>query len=156
MSEIIKGIGFQEYYLTLIRVCTFLDYLGVFHKKNTSEERLVLFDFYLKYPEIFINNKERLDFDTKYSYFHWKPNYKLYSAVLADLRGRELVVCSEDSKSYFITEKGRMYVSDMTSSYTQRISESSEYVIKNICKLSSKQISINIDRILLEERGHSK
>ena len=57
MSEIIKGIGFQEYYLTLIRVCTFLDYLGVFHKKNTSEERLVLFDFYLKYPEIFINPK---------------------------------------------------------------------------------------------------
>lgn len=49
-----------------------------------------------------------------------------------------------------------MYVSDMTSSYTQKISESSEYVIKNICKLSSKQISINIDRILLEERGHSK
>lgn len=156
MREIIKGISFQEYYLTLIRVCAFLDCLGLEHKKNTSEERLVLFDFYLKYPELFINNKENLDFDTKYSYFHWRPNYKLYSAVLADLRGRGLVVYLEDSKYYFITNRGKMYVSNLTSSYVQGVSESSKYVIKNICKLSSKKISIDIDKVLVEERGRGK
>ena len=152
MNEIIKGVSFQEYYLTLVRMCTFLNYLGVEHKKKTPVGRLVLYDFYLKYPELFIESNDRLDFDTKYSYFHWKPNYRLYTAVLADLRARGLVIYSEYSKDYFISERGSKYASEVINSYTRAILDSSIYIEKNICKLSLKQISENIDDALMRER----
>ena len=84
MNEITKGVSYKEYLLTLIRILVFLNYLGKDHKKNTSEDRIVLYDFFLKYPEL-TNSSEKMDFDTKYSYFHWKPNYKLYATLLVAL-----------------------------------------------------------------------
>ncbi|MGG5315821.1 ABC-three component system middle component 2 [Enterococcus sp. AZ072] len=153
MKEIIKGITFQEYYLTIIRLSIFLDSLGLEHKKNTSENRLVLYDFYLKYPELTSQDNPKFDFDTKYSYFHWKPNYKLYSAVLADLLGRGLITYSDASKCYYITDAGRVFVSELNTTYIETVTELSKYVIKNICKLSEKAIVSDIDKTLLKKRS---
>lgn len=36
MNEIVEGVTYKEYLLTLIRIITFLDYLGKDHKKNGS------------------------------------------------------------------------------------------------------------------------
>lgn len=153
MKEIIKGITFQEYYLTIIRISVFLDYLGSDHKKSTTEDRLVLYDFYLKFPELTNDNTQNLDFDTKYSYFHWKPNYKLYSAILADLYGRKLVSYSKENKRYYISELGTEFVANMKNPYTETSYTLSEYISKNICQLSNKAIIADIDKILLKKRG---
>lgn len=153
MKEIIKGVTFQEYYLTIIRLSIFLESLGLEHKKNTSENRLVLYDFYLKYPELINQDNPKFDFDTKYSYFHWKPNYKLYSAVLVDLLSRNLISFSLEKKCYYISEKGISFVSDLDTPYIDTVTELSKYVIKNVSKLSEKAIMSDIDKILLRKRG---
>lgn len=153
MKEVILGISFQEYYLTIIRVCVFLNTLGEEHKKNTAEERLVLYDFYLRFPELFIENEERADFDTQYSYFHWKPNYRLYSAILAELRSRQLIVFDKERGSYSISALGSEFVTEMKNSYTNSTVLSSEYVMKKICGLSAKKISEDINDKLKKKRG---
>lgn len=153
MKEIIKGVSFQEYYLTIIRITTLLDSLGLNHKKPTSEDRILLYDFYLKYPELISGNVEKNDFDTKYSYFHWKPNYKLYSAVLIDLTSRKLITLNMENNRYYITNLGKEFISNMENSYTQNARATSEYIAKNICKLSNKKIIEDIDKRLLQERG---
>lgn len=153
MKEIMKGISFQEYYLTIIRIATLLDYLGLSHKKATTEDRILLYDFYLKYPELINGTVEKNDFDTKYSYFHWKPNYKLYSAVLTDLTCRKLTTLNIENNRYYITNSGKEFISNMENSYTKNARATSEYIVKNICKLSNKKITENIDKKLLQERG---
>lgn len=50
MNEIVDGVTYREYLLTLIRIITFLNFLGQNHKKNTSQERIVLYDFFSEVP----------------------------------------------------------------------------------------------------------
>lgn len=153
MKEMIKGISFQDYYLAIIRISIFLDFLGKDHKKSTTEDRLVFYDFYLKFPELTSEDNQNLDFDTRYSYFHWKPNYKLYSAILADLCGRGLISLSTENKRYYISDLGIKFVSEMENSYTETTYRLSKYISKNICKLTNKAIIADIDNILLKKRG---
>ncbi|HBE2214511.1 TPA: hypothetical protein PJH31_000751 [Enterococcus faecalis] len=152
MNEIVEGVTYKEYLLTLIRIITFLDYLGKDHKKNTSQERIVLYDFFLRYPE-FLDIRKIEDFDTKYSYFHWKPNYRLYAAVLTDAQARCLVKYKTESRSYIPTQLGSEFIRGMSNSYIGNLIETSKYVEKNICKLSNKAINEKISLILLNSRG---
>lgn len=153
MKVIIENVSFKEYYLTMIRMITFLNYLGEEHKKSTTEDRLVLYDFYLKYPELINNQNKVTDFDTKYSYFHWRPNYKLYSAVLADLTSRDLIKKNVESGRYYINENGKILSTKMINTYIETLNSTSEYLQKNICKLSNKGIYEDIDLKILKERG---
>ena len=104
MNEIIDGVNFQEYNLTIIRMLSFLNCLGEKHKKKTTKDRLALYDFYLKYPDLAISKNKQSDFDTKYSYFHWVPNYNFYSSILAGLLARGLIKVEEGN--YSITNLG--------------------------------------------------
>lgn len=153
MKEIIKGVSLQEYNLTIIRLSTFLAQLGKEHKKSTTLDRLTLYDFYLKYPELTSEFKKKDDFDTKYSYFHWKPNYKLYSAVLVNLVARNLICISQDNNRYYITDLGLEFVSSMNNSYIDMRIIVSEYIIKSVCKLSNKAIISDIDNRISMKRG---
>lgn len=152
MNEIISGVTYKEYLLTVIRMVKFLDFLGEDHKKNTTLERMVLYDFFLKFPK-FSDIRESSDFDTKFSYFHWKPNYKLYKAALIDAFARQLIIINPDNKRYFVTEKGSEFVTNMENKYLKELAESSKYVEKNICKLSNKAINEKINIGLLNNRG---
>lgn len=151
MNEIVEGVTYKEYLLTLIRIVAFLDSLGEHHKKNTSRERIVFYDFFLKYPE-FLEIKKIEDFDTKYSYFHWRPNYRLYAAVLADAQARCLIKTNE-SRSYTPTKLGSEFIKGMSNSYITNLAETSKYIEKNICKLSNKAINEKISLILVNSRG---
>ena len=73
MLEIIENISFQEYCLTRNRVAILLNILGKEHKKDTTQEKLIISDFFLKFPELISDEIELGRFDIKYSYFHWKP-----------------------------------------------------------------------------------
>ena len=151
MNEITKGVSYKEYLLTLIRILVFLNYLGKDHKKNTSEDRIVLYDFFLKYPEL-TNSSEKMDFDTKYSYFHWKPNYKLYATLLVELQGRLFISYDKNNSRYYIDDLGLKFLSNMSNSYIDNLGVTSEYLSKNICKLSNKAITEHINHILLKNR----
>ena len=151
MNEIVEGVTYKEYLLTLIRIVAFLDSLGEQHKKNTSRERIVFYDFFLKYPE-FLEIKKIEDFDTKYSYFHWRPNYRLYAAVLANAQARCLIKTNE-SRSYTPTKLGSEFIKGMSNSYITNLAETSKYIEKNICKLSNKAINEKISLILVNSRG---
>ena len=152
MSEVFDSMTYREYLLTLIRVIGFLNCLGKDHKKNTSLERIVLYDFFLKYPE-FLNNKEKADFDTKYSYFHWKPNYRVYSAILADAQARGLANYDTEVHRYMPTELSSEFVGGMSNSYVANLIDTSMYIKKNICKLTNKSINEKINLILENNRG---
>lgn len=152
MNEIVEGVTYREYILTLIRIITFLNSLGKNHKKNTSQERIVLYDFFLKYPEL-LDIKEVKDFDTKYSYFHWKPNYRLYAAILADAQARYLIEYNSESHRYSTTTIGSEFINGMSNIYISNLVETSKYIEKNICRLSNKAINEQIRFILANSRG---
>ena len=106
MIEIIDGISFQEYCLTRNRVAILLNFLGKEHKKDTSKDKLIISDFFLKFPELAADEIELREFDTKFSYFHWKPNYKLYNAVLA---------FNSVNNGYLVTDRGTAFVTALFS-----------------------------------------
>ena len=112
MIEIIEGISFQEYCLTRNRVTILLNFLGKEHKKDTIKDKLIISDFFLKFPELVLDETELSKFDTKFSYFHWKPNYKLYNAVLADLSARGLITLNPVNNRYLVTDRGNAFVMD--------------------------------------------
>ena len=115
MLEIIENISFQEYCLTRNRVAILLNILGKDHKKDTTQEKLIISDFFHKFAELISYEIELGRFDIKYSYFHWKPNYKLYNAVLADLLARNIITLNSLNNRYFITDKGEKFVIELFS-----------------------------------------
>lgn len=152
MNEIIDGVSYKEYLLTLIRITVFLDCLGENHKKKTSEDRIVLYDFFLKYPELLeITNLK--DFDTKFSYFHWKPNYRLYTAILVDAQARALLEYDAENNRYVSTKLGSDFINGMSNNYVTNLVKTSKYIEKNICKLSNKKINEKISSIVENNRG---
>lgn len=145
--EIIKGISFHEYYLTFIRLSTFLTELGGNSKKKTSKNRIILYDFYLRYPKLIEKDQSSEDYDTTYSYFKWKPNMMLYNSILADMISREIIINVD--KNYYVTEKGEKFVNEMENDYINEVRKTSQFVKRNICKLSEKSIKNNIQTNLL-------
>ena len=108
-------------------------------------------DFYLKYPDLAISKNKQSDFDTKYSYFHWVPNYNFYSSILAGLLARGLIKVEEGN--YSITNLGNDFFCKMHNKYIEQVVASSEYIILKICKLSNQSIINEINLLIYNERG---
>lgn len=154
MIEIIDGISFQEYCLTRNRVAILLNFLGKEHKKDTIKDKLIISDFFLKFPELVLDETELSKFDTKFSYFHWKPNYKLYNAVLADLSARGLITLNPVNNRYLVTDRGNAFVMDLFSEEEVNwgeIQNSCEFIVTKVLNksLSAGQAMIQdrLDRI---------
>ncbi|CNH57762.1 TPA: hypothetical protein ACGL3H_001778 [Streptococcus agalactiae] len=151
MIEIIDGISFQEYCLTRNRVAVLLNFLGKEHKKDTNKDKLIIGDFFLKFPELTSSEIELRKFDTKFSYFHWKPNYKLYNAVLADLSARGIITLNPVNNRYLVTDRGNAFVVDLFSEEDinwDAIQNSCEFIVAQVLSksLSSGQAMIQ-DRL---------
>lgn len=151
MNELIYGVSFQEYNLTIIRIMVFLNYLGSKHKNKTTRDRLALYDFYLKYPDLAINSNKYSDFSTKYSYFHWIPNFKFYNSILNDLIARGLINIQDGN--YLITKLGIEFISSMKNKYIEQVIISSEFIITNIWKQTNQSIINQINDLVYKERG---
>ena len=154
MIEIIEGISFQEYCLTRNRVTILLNFLGKEHKKDTIKDKLIISDFFVKFPELVLDETELSKFDTKFSYFHWKPNYKLYNAVLADLSARGLITLNPVNNRYLVTDRGNAFVMDLFSEEEVNwgeIQNSCEFIVTKVLNksLSAGQAMIQdrLDRI---------
>ena len=154
MIEIIEGISFQEYCLTRNRVTILLNFLGKEHKKDTIKDKLIISDFFLKFPELVLDETELSKFDTKFSYFHWKPNYKLYNAVLADLSARGLITLNPVNNRYLVTDRGNAFVMDLFSEEEVNwgeIQNSCEFIVTKVLNKSvsagQAMIQDRLDRI---------
>ena len=152
MKEIIDKVDYKEFSLAMLRIIEFLNILGLDHKKNTNRDRIALYDFYLKFPEMLQEEECRRDFDTKFSYFHWMPNYNFYLAILSDLKARGLIETNKMG-NYSITLLGISFIKDVELIYLEKVKESSNFIVKNICKLSNKAIMENINYLIYTERG---
>lgn len=142
MMEMIKNVDFSEFNLTLIRV---LKLIELFKEKNKYElgiKKIVLFDFYMRFPFMTNEEKEKQNFDDKYAFYFWKPNYSLYEAVLSILVAKDLISC--ENGVYRINENGEDVLNCMDCKYMKVISEAGCYVLNNVTKLSEKKIEEDI------------
>lgn len=151
MKEIANNLNYREFNLAMLRIMQFLKILGLEHKKKTTKDRIALYDFYLKFPELLEKKDQRKDFDTKYSYFHWMPDYNFYSTALAVLMAKGLIE-EDKSRNFYITSLGNDFIKDIDLLYLEKVKETSKYIVLNICKLSNKVIKEDINSLIYDER----
>ena len=142
MTEIIKNVYFDEFYLTMIRVLKLIEMFQSRKKYKLTNKKIVLFDFYLRFPLITKDEMQNKDFDARYSFFHWKPNYALYDAILGLLSAKGLVDKEEqnDKICYFITDNGEKALEEMNCAYMEQLSSLEDYIVKTVANWSDKKI----------------
>ena len=145
MTEIIKGVFFDEFYLTVIRVLKLVSIFKEKDKFQLTEKKIVMYDFYMRFPFMTDDERKKSNFDEEYAFYFWKPNYALYDAVLAILISKKMVNASGDKdRVYSIDENGEKALLDMQCDYMDVLSKTGYYVLNIVCKLSDKKINDDI------------
>ncbi len=120
--------------------------------KNTLNiEKIMMYDYYLKYPNTMIGS-DKLSIDTKYSFyeyyafFHWKPNISEYNKTLSYLLAKGLISKELRSKEmcYIITEKGLEVINSLKSSYKNTLLEVLNYIKTNVTKMKDSDVEKEI------------
>lgn len=142
MTEIVKNVSFADFNLTLIRV---LKIIEIFKEKDTfilTKNKIVMFDFYMRFPFMTDEEREKQNFDEKYAFYFWKPNYSLYEAVLAILLSKEMI--QYDEGTYCIKGKGEEALLNMECEYMQVLASVGIYILDKVIKMSEKRIEEDI------------
>ena len=101
-----------------------------------------MFDYYMRFPFMTDEERDKQNFDEKYAFYFWKPNYALYDAVLTILVSKEFVSCEEGS--YSINEKGKTALEHMDCEYMKALEEAGKYILNTVTKMSEKRIEEDI------------
>lgn len=140
--EIKDKLDFLSGYM---RVLTLL--FGFKDKKSfvMTFDKIILYDFYLKYPVTMFGESERVknyDFEELYSFYHSEPDRDSYYKTLRFLISKGLVVKEivNGSYTYKITELGAKIVREIESPYNNRLIEYSSLISKTISKLSEIKV----------------
>lgn len=142
MTEIIENVDFADFNLTLIRVLKIIEIFKDKDKFLLTERKIVMFDYYMRFPFMTDEDREKQNFDDKYAFYFWQPNYSLYEAVLAVLLSKEMIACREGR--YYIENKGIEALSNMNCEYMKTLSSTGQYVLNTVIKLSDKKIEEDI------------
>ncbi len=142
MTEIIKKINFSDFYLTMIHVLKIVAIFKAKEKFLLTSKRIVMFDFYMRFPFMTDEERDKQNFDEKYAFYFWKPNYSLYEAVLAILISKEFIFCEEGI--YHIKEKGEEVLCNIECEYMRILSNTGEYILNTVTKMSEKRIEEDI------------
>lgn len=133
-----KRIEFLNSYM---RVLTLL--FGFRGKKSfqMTFDKLILYDFYLKYPLTMFGEKEReqdYDFEELYSFYHSEPDRDSYHKILRFLISKRLIcrTVSKGSFIYKITTLGEELVKSIESPYGFQLIKYSTQISKIVSKLS--------------------
>lgn len=148
MTEIIRNVFFDEFYLTMVRVLQLADMFKEKKDYKLSMKKVVLYDFYLRFPSTVLEDIVIENFDEKYSFYHWKPNYALYDAVVSILIGKDLIIRLEveNDKYYKITDNGLKALKNMDCDYVHQLKETGIYIVNTLSKLSDRKIDEKIIR----------
>jgi predicted transcriptional regulator len=136
--------------LDAMRVLTLL--FGFKDKKSyqMSFDRIILFDFYLKFPKTMSANlndkKKQYDFEELYSFYHAHPNRESYSRILRFLIGKGLIekTIKLGSYTYSITDLGETVIRNFENQYALDLIRQSNFISKEISKLSETKLKESI------------
>ena len=142
MTEIIKNVEFSDFYLTMIRVLKLIEIFENKDKYLLIKRKIVMFDYYMRFPFMTDEERDKQNFDEKYAFYFWKPNYALYDAVLTILVSKEFVSCEEGK--YSINEKGKTALEHMDCEYMKALEEAGKYILNTVTKMSEKRIEEDI------------
>lgn len=139
----------SEIILHVSRILVLLSFFSNQRTVKTTLDKIMLFDFYMKYPSIMIDDEkltQAFSFYDYYSYFHWKPDREEYQKYLRYLMAKRLISreISSNEFIYSITANGIQITAEMTSSYSQSLKTVAAYIKKNIAKLSDTKIETDI------------
>ncbi len=139
----------SELILHVSRILVLLSNFSNQKSVRTTLDKIMLFDFYMKYPSIMIDDEELIkafSYYDYYSYYHWKPDREEYQQYLRYLIAKRLI--SRDISSnefiYSITADGIQVTEDMKSSYSHSLKSVAAYIKKHITKLSDTKIELDI------------
>jgi hypothetical protein len=108
-------------------------------------DKLILYDFYLKYPATMFGESEKMknyDFEELFSFYHSEPDRDNYHKMVCFLIAKNLVnkLISNGSYIYHITDLGKEIISGIESPYGSRLIEYSKQISKRISKLSDLKV----------------
>ena len=142
MTEIIRGVDFSDFYLTLIRVLKLIDIFKDKNKNLLTKKRIIMFDFYMRFPFMTEEEREKQNFDEKYAFYFWKPNYTLYDAVLSILFSKGFILCKDEC--YLICPRGEEVLKNINCEYMEILTETGDYIINTVLKMSDKRVEEDI------------
>lgn len=139
----------SELILHVTRVLVLLSKFGNQKTIKTTLDKIMLFDFYMKYPKVMIdefNTKDSIDFYDFYSFYHWKPSRDDYQLYLRYLTAKGLVerIISNNDFIYQITKDGNEVIDSLGSNYSIILKEVADHIKKHVSKLSDSKIEQNI------------
>lgn len=146
-------IAIGEKYELVISSMRVLSLLEAFKKNKTyqmSFDKIVLFDFYMKFPQTMIrddNDTSNFDFEELYSFFHAHPDRDSYHRILNFILSKRLVTKDilNSSFIYKITDIGIETVNDIDNPFSNRMKENALLIKKNISKMSETKIKEEIN-----------
>src|SRR5690606_21019914 len=112
-------------------------------------DKLILYDFYLKYPATMFGRTEKIrsyDFEELFSFYHSEPDRDNYHKMLRFLIAKNLVskIISKGSYIYQITDLGQEIISEIKSPYGSDLIEYSKKISTTISKLSDSKVKEEI------------
>lgn len=135
--------------LDAMRVLTLL--FGFKDKKSyqMTFDRIVLFDFYLKFPKTMTSGsvkKMDYDFEELYSFYHSQPDRESYSKILRYLISKGLIEkqIKLGSYIYLITNTGESIVKNFDNPFAYSLIKQANFISKEISKLSESKIKEKI------------
>ncbi len=136
--------------LDAMRVLTLL--FGFKDKKSyqMTFDKLILFDFYLKFPKTMTSKsnerKKEYDFEELYSFYHSHPNRETYSKVLSYLIGKGLIEkeIKVGSYIYVINDLGETIIRNFDNPYALSLLKQANFISKEISKLSESKLKDEI------------
>lgn len=139
----------SELILHVTRILVLLSKFANQKTIKTTLDKIMLFDFYMKYPNVMIDEfrlKDSIDFYDYYSFYHWKPSRDDYHLYLRYLTAKGLVVriISNNDFIYQITPDGNELIDSLGSSYSIVLKEVADYIRKHVSRLSDSKIEQNI------------
>lgn len=147
-----------EFLSSYMRVLTLL--FGFKEKKSfqMTFDKIILYDFYLKYPVTMFGESEKkknYDFEELYSYYHSEPDRDSYHKILRFLASKRLIcrIITKGSFIYQITKIGEDLIRSIQSPYSFRLIKYSDQIAKTISKQSDFYVK---ESILIKSKENIK
>lgn len=156
-------INFTDFVNDSVRILIILDATKVQSSLSMTDRKIMLFDYYLKFPNTMLSDANQSLYDLQtldeyYAFFHWQPDIIRYRQSLNYLMAKGLIEKSLENKHpiYEITKSGEEAVEKIKSPYKTRLEGIISDFLPLISKLSDTRIEEQIrtkSNILLRNGG---
>ncbi len=112
-------------------------------------DKLILYDFYLRFPKTMIGetaNVEEYDFEELFSFYHSEPDRENYHRLIKFLRSKGLIskVIKDGSFIYQITELGKTTVLKIDSPLSIQLIKNANVIAKKYSKIADSVLKDEI------------